>query len=67
MEGETRYPRWVKRILEKISVIICRGRTGEELERYEPILEQKPKLLSHGTSESKQKVFVIGFEDEKNI
>ena len=67
MESESGYPQWVRAILEKITVTIYRGKTGQVLKENEPILRLKKRLLSPGRSEYDQKAFVIGFEDEEDV
>ena len=67
MEGEAKYPRWVKAVLEKISVTIYRGKTGQVLKENAPILSLRSRPLSNGGSKFKQRAYIIGFEDEEDV
>ena len=69
MGCEGSYPPWVKAILEKITVTIYRGKSGQVLRGKEDtsICNLESRLLKPGHSREGQKVFVIGFEDEENL
>ena len=67
MESKAGHPRWVKAILEKISVTIYRGKSKQVLKENVPILSLRSKRLSDGGSILKQRAFIVGFEDEEEI
>ena len=65
--SEGQYPNWVKNVLKNITVTIYRGRTNQVLKQKVNVLNLKHRILSSSESRMREKVFVIGFEDEEDI